>query len=88
MKMARRTVSLDEKIKKAEATVIALKAKYDAALDELEKLVAKRKQLEDKNVLEAYHNGGKTADEIIAFIMSGEDKPEEDKKTQKRRKRI
>ena len=27
MKMARRTVSLDEKIKKAEATVIALKAK-------------------------------------------------------------
>jgi len=88
MKMARRTVSLDEKIKKAEATVIALKAKYDAALDELEKLVAKRKQLEDKNVLEAYHYGGKTADEIIAFIMSGEDKPEEDKKTQKRRKRI
>ena len=48
MKMARRTVSLDEKIKKAEATVIALKAKYDAALDELEKLVSKRKQLEDK----------------------------------------
>jgi hypothetical protein len=48
MKMARRTVSLDEKIKKAEATVIALKGKYDAALDELEKMVAKRKQLEDK----------------------------------------
>ena len=39
---------MDEKIKKAEATVIALKAKYDAALDELEKLVSKRKQLEDK----------------------------------------
>ncbi len=39
---------MDEKIKKAEATVIALKGKYDAALDELEKLVAKRKQLEDK----------------------------------------
>ena len=88
MKMARRTVSLDEKIKKAEATVIALKAKYDAALDELEKLVTKKKQMEDKKVLEAYHNGGKTADEIIAFIMSGEDKPEEDKKPQKRRKRI
>ena len=88
MKMARRTVSLDEKIKKAEATVIALKTKYDAALDELEKLVSKRKQLEDKKVLEAYHNGGKTADEIIAFIMSGEDKPEENKKPKKRRKRI
>jgi hypothetical protein len=88
MKMAGRTVSLDEKIKKAEATVIALKAKYDAALDELEKMVEKQKQLEDKKVLEAYHNGGKTADEIIAFIMSGEDKPEEDEKPKKRRKRI
>ena len=88
MKKARRTVSLDEKIKKVEATVIALKAKYDAALDELEKLVTKRKQLEDKKVLEAYHNGGKTADEIIAFIMSGEDKPEENEKPKKRRKQI
>lgn len=88
MKMARRTVSLDEKIKKAEATVIALKAKYEVALDELEKLVTKRKQLEDKKVLEAYHNGVKTADEIIAFIMSGEDKPEESEMPKKRRKRI
>lgn len=88
MKMARRTVSLDEKIKKAEATVIALKAKYDVALDELEKLVTKKKQLEDKKVLEAYHNGVKTADEIIAFIMSGEDKTEENEKPKKRRKRI
>jgi DNA polymerase III delta prime subunit len=41
-----------------------------------------------KKFLEAYHTGGKTADEIIAFIMSGEDKPEEDEKPKKRRKRI
>ena len=43
--------------------------KYDAALDELEKLVTKRKQLDDKKVLEAYHAGDKTADEIVAFIQ-------------------
>ena len=72
--MARRTISLDEKIRKAEAAVIAAKEKYDAALDELEKLVTKRKQLDDKKLLEAYHAGGKTADEIIAFIKSGEQK--------------
>ena len=47
------------------------KAKYDAALDELEKLVAKRKQLDDRKVLDAYHAGDKTADEIIGFIQSG-----------------
>ena len=45
------------------------KAKYDAALDELEKLVTKRKQPDDKKVLEAYHAGDKTADEIVAFIQ-------------------
>ena len=67
--MARRVVTLDEKIRKAEAAVAAAKAKYDAARDELEKLVTKRKQLDDKKVLEAYHAGDKTADEIVAFIQ-------------------
>ena len=67
--MARRVISLDEKIRKAEAAVASAKAKFDAALDELEKLVTKRKQLDDKKVLEAYHAGDKTADEIVAFIQ-------------------
>lgn len=73
--MARRTISLDEKIDKAEAAVLAAKARYDKALDELEKLVTKRKQLEDKRILEAYHESDKSADEIIAFLLSkdGED---------------
>ena len=66
--MARRAITIDEKIEKAEAAVAAAKAKYDAALDELERLVAKRKEMDDQKVLEAYHTGGKTADEIVAFI--------------------
>ncbi|MCD8110966.1 MAG: hypothetical protein LUE14_12905 [Clostridiales bacterium] len=41
--MARRTVTLDVKIDKDEAAVAAAKANYDAALDEMEKLVEKRK---------------------------------------------
>ena len=67
--MARRTITLDEKISKAEAAVIAAKEKYDAALDEMEKLVTKRKQMDDKRLLEAYHAGDKTVDEIIAFVQ-------------------
>lgn len=70
MVMARRTITLDEKIRRAEGVVASAKAKYDAALDELEKLVTKRKELDDKKVLEAYHAGGKTADEVIEFIRS------------------
>ena len=32
--------------------------------------MTKEKQLEDKRVLEAYHESDKSADEIIAFLMS------------------
>ncbi len=67
--MARRVITLDEKIRDAEAAVAASKAKYDAALDELEKLVTKRKQQDDKKVMDAYHAGDKTAAEIVAFIQ-------------------
>ena len=68
--MARRVITLDEKIRTAETAVAAAKAKYDSALDELKKLVTKKKQLDDKKVLEAYHAGNKTADEIVTFIQS------------------
>ena len=74
--MARRMISLDEKIEKAEEVMLAAKAKYDKALDDLEKLVAKRKQLDDKKVLDAYHSGNKTAEEIIKFILSDGQKTE------------
>ena len=76
--MARRVITLDEKIQKAEADVAATKAKYDAALDELKKLVEKRKQQDDKKVLDAYHNGDKTADEIVAFILGSQSEEEEE----------
>ena len=85
--MARRAITIDEKIEKAEAAVAAAKAKYDTALDELERLVAKRKEMDDQKVLEAYHAGGKTADEIVAFICDSE-ATEELPKPRKRRLRV
>lgn len=74
--MARRIVSLDEKIEKAEAAMLAAKAKYDKALDEMEKLVEKRKKQNDKKILDAYHAGNKTAEEIITYIQSSNQKEE------------
>ena len=69
--MPRRAIPLDEKIEKAQAAVLAAKEKYDRALDELEKLVAKQKQLDDQRILEAYHASDKTTEEIVAFLQSG-----------------
>ena len=85
--MARRVITLDEKIEKAEAAVVAAKLKYDAALDELERLVTKRKELDDKKLLEAYHSSGKTVDEILAFLQSGTGEIEQQKKPKGRPKR-
>ena len=35
-------------------------------------LVKKKKQLDDKKILEAYHASSKTSDEILEFLKSGE----------------
>ena len=42
--MARRKQTIDDKIKKAEEVVIKAKEKYDAALEELNLLVKKKKE--------------------------------------------
>jgi len=68
--MARNVISIEEKIEKAEAAVAVAKRKYDAALDELEKLVTKKKQMDDKKILEAIHSSSKTPEEILAFLES------------------
>ena len=82
--MAGRRLTLDERIEKAEKNVRVAKEKYDSALDDLERLVTKRKEMDDKKLLEAYHSGDKTVDEIIEFIQPSE-KSRRRKTSQKRR---
>lgn len=74
--MARRIVSLDEKIEQAQADVAAAKAKYDKAVDALEKLLTKRKERDNKKLLEAFSESDKTLAEVIAFLQG--DEPRED----------
>lgn len=68
--MARRSTSIDEKIKKQKEVVAATKDKYDAALNELNILVKKKQDLQGKELLNAFVNSEKSLDEILAF-MSG-----------------
>lgn len=66
--MARRTITLEEKIEKAQIDVAAAKARYDKAVDELEKLLTKRKERDSKRLLEAFTASDRTLDEVIAFL--------------------
>ena len=66
--MARRTVSLDEKIERAQAEVVSAKERYDRALDELEKLLTKRRELENKELIKAFTASNKSLAEVVAFL--------------------
>ena len=65
--MARRSISLEEKIEKAQASVTSAKAKYDVAVEELEKLLSKKREMQSKELLKAFAASDKSYDEIMAF---------------------
>ncbi len=66
--MARRTISIDEKINQQKQAVFQAKDKYDAAVAELEKLMKKRDELRSKELLEAFANSKKSFDEVMNFL--------------------
>ena len=66
--MARRKISIDEKIESAKETVSRTKKKYDAAVDELEKLMKKKKEMQNSELLDAFSRSGRSYDEILTFL--------------------
>lgn len=72
--MARRNISIEEKIEKQKEVVAKAKGKYDTALDELKILMKKKQEMEGKELLEAFMNSEKSLEEILAFMKeNGED---------------
>ena len=67
--MARRVVILEEKIEKVQINVAETKVKYDKAVDELEKLLMKRKKRDNKQLLKAFSESEKTLAEVIEFLQ-------------------
>lgn len=70
--MARNTITLDEKIEKAQAKVAATKKRYDAAVNELEKLLTKRRELDNKQLIEEFTKSDKTLADVIGFLRGDE----------------
>ena len=67
--MARRVVILEEKIEKVQINVAETKVKYDKAVDESEKLLMKRKERDNKQLLKAFSESEKTLAEVIEFLQ-------------------
>ncbi len=68
--MARRSISIDEKIEKAKASVERSKAKYDDAVDELKNLMAKRDELKKEELIAAIMSSTKSYEEILKFLKT------------------
>ena len=66
--MARRTITLEEKIEKAQEDVAAAKEKYDKTVEVLEQLLTKRKERDNKQLVEAFTRSNKTLAEVLAFL--------------------
>jgi cell fate (sporulation/competence/biofilm development) regulator YlbF (YheA/YmcA/DUF963 family) len=68
--MARRIITIDEKIERAQKEVIKAKAKYDAAVNELKELQERKKEIQSKELLEAFRESNRSYEEIISFLKS------------------
>ena len=66
--MARRKVTIEDKIAQAESLVIKTKDKYDAALEELNRLIKKKRELEGKELMRAYEKSGRSLQEVLEFL--------------------
>ena len=75
--MAGKRNSLDDRIAKAEARVFKLKDNLDQALEELNRLVKKKKELEGKELFKAYEKSDRSLEEVIAFL-AGEGDSDQD----------
>lgn len=68
--MARRIITIEEKIEKQTAEVTKLKKKYDQELSKLNSLLEKKKDLENKQLLEAFKNSRRSYTEIMNFLQT------------------
>ena len=68
--MARRIISIDEKIEKAQEDVARAKERYDAALEELKRLLEKKDEQKKAELISIIDGCGMSYDEIINLLKT------------------
>lgn len=69
MARTRTNISIDDKIEQQKLVVSKYKDKYDAAVEELEKLMRKRDELRNKELLTAISTSNRSYEEIMEFLQ-------------------
>jgi seryl-tRNA synthetase len=63
--------SIDAKIRKAQESVEKTKARYDAAISELEALYNEKEALQIQELTAAMEKSGKSYEEVLKFVKNG-----------------
>ena len=79
--------SIDDKIEKAQENVVRTKEKYDEAVVALRELLAKKKAMQNEELLKMFENSNKTYDEVVSFLTEGRDSSGIDEVQKKKRGR-
>lgn len=66
--MKRSQIGIDEKIECQKQVVSHVKDKYDAELTKLEALMKKRRELQKKELIDAFETSDRTLAEILEFL--------------------
>ncbi len=66
-------LTIDDKIARAEKVVLRTKEKYDEALEELNLLIKKKRELESKELMRAYEKSSRSLEEVIDFLNGDDD---------------
>ena len=68
--MARRVIAIEEKIEKQTEEVNKAKKKYELEVDKLNTLIEKKKEMESRELLEAFSKSSRSYKEIMDFLTS------------------
>ncbi|MGL6199665.1 MAG: ErpK protein [Lachnospiraceae bacterium] len=66
--MARRRITIDEKIQQQKHIISNIKDKYDAAVSQLEQLMKRRDELRNKELLDAFTSSDRSFEEIMTYL--------------------
>lgn len=69
--MARRVITIDEKILKQQEIVEKVKEKYDTEVQKLNELMKKKDEEKGKEVLEAIQKSNKSYEDVLNFLNEG-----------------
>ena len=66
--MARRKISIDDRIEQQKLVVSKAKDRYEAELEQLNQLMKKRDELRNKGLLQAIEHSSRSFEEIMDFL--------------------